>query len=1389
MQNTSELSETKQILLEKLLRGELPKTPRVQIVKPMRGVESRVPLSFPQQQLWLLAQLIPAIPVYNECVTVHLPGPLDVTILERSLNEMIRRHDSWRTCFPPVDSEPIQVVQESFTLPISFVDLRHFSPVEREAEALCLAKTDALLPFDLATDPLLRAILVRLDDEQHKLFLTLHHIIFDGLSIYQVFLPELRAIYEAFVSNQPSPLEELSTQYVDFTLWHRDWLQGESSPLSAQLDYWKKQLAGAPALLALPIDHPRPVTPSYQGTIYQATLSEDLTNALRDLSRKEGVTLYSTLLAAFNTLLYRYTGQDDIPVGTASGGRKRSEFQQLLGVFINMLVLRTRMTNDLSFRDLLHREQDLLLEAQANQDIPFEVLVKELQPERNAGQNPLFQALLLLEPPVATHPSGWTVTHMEIETGTAKFDLSLIIEDRPGGFVYRFEYSTDLFDASTIARMAGHWHTLLQGIVRDSSQTIGQLPLLTEAERQQLLVEWNDTTTDYPGNQCIHQLFEAQVEQTPNTIAVVFGNEQLTYRELNRRANQLAHFLQRLGVGPEVLVGLRMERSLEMVVALLGILKAGGAYVPFDLAYPQDRIAFMLQDAQVSVLLTQQRLASQIPESKASVANVISLDTQWNAIAQQSDDNLDLAGTINSENLAYVMYTSGSTGTPKGVAIEHHSVVRLVKNTNYATFSADEVFLQFAPIAFDASTLEIWAPLLNGGRLIVSPARLTGPDEPGAILRRYHVTTLWLTAGLFHHMVELHLDDLCGIRQLLAGGDVLSPSHVQRVLQALPHCLLINGYGPTENTTFTTCFPMTAATQIGSTVPIGRPIANTQVYILDSHLQPVPVGVSGELYIGGDGLARGYLRRPDLTKERFVPNPFSGKPGVRMYKTGDLARYLPDGSIEFLGRIDHQVKIRGFRIELGEIEEVLKRYPGVRQAIVVAREESDGDKHLVAYVLTTPAQSLAVNTLRGYLQEKLPTYMVPSAIMLLDALPLTPNGKIDRKALPAPDYAAVAASSATQPAADDSFTVPLMTIHHQLVRIWEELLHVHPIGIKDNFFDLGGHSLLAARLLVEVERVSGKKLPISTFFAGATIEHLANAILGDEETRSRAPAVAIQAGGRKPPFFFLHGDWIGGGFYCLELARSLGADQPFYVLEPYNFFGLPIPPSLKEVAAAHIASIRAVQPEGPYYFGGFCNGGLIAYEMARQLAATGQTVALLLLVDPAMPTSHKKVREYITRIGATLKLSKAAQVDWFLRYLYVRMPHFRERFMGSEHLEEVAEIELGRTGNVPRSLRKRLNVLPPRASVLRQQWSGIYRWVAAGYIPGSYTASATFLWSSDEHHVFAHYKHKAKKAEVQVIPGTHMGWKTQNLVILAEKMRTYLSSSQQTSFYKEQTEQ
>jgi amino acid adenylation domain-containing protein len=1047
-----------------------------------------LPLSFAQQRLWFLYQLEPDKPFYNIPAAVRLKGQLDVAALEQSINEILRRHEVLRTSFKTVEGQPVQVISPSILLSLPVIDLSELPEAYRETEIKQLQIAEAQQPFTLDTSPLLRVKLLRLGEEEHVALFTMHHIASDGWSMGML-MREVAALYQAFCNGQLSPLPELPIQYADFAAWQRQWLQGEV--LESQLSYWRQQLDGAPAVLELPTDYTRPAVQTFRGATSSFQLSQELSVALQSLSQQEESTLFMTLLAAFKTLLFRYTGSEDIVVGSPIANRNRAEIEGLIGFFVNTLVLRTDTSDNSTFRELLRRVREVTLGAYAHQDLPFEQLVEELQPQRDLSHAPLFQVMFVLQnaPMSELELPGLTLSSLESNSGSAKFDLTLYLEETASGLRGTWEYNTDLFEAATIERMTAHLQTILEGIVANPEQHLSDLPLLTEAERQRLLVEWNDTQADYPKDQCIHQLFEAQVERTPDAVAVVFENQQLTYRELNQQANQLANHLQKLGVEPEVLVGICMERSLEMIVGLLGILKAGGAYVPLDPTYPKERLAFMLEDAQVLVLLTQARRVEALPFHRAKVT---CLDADWDAIAQESYEK-PVKGT-KPENLTYAMYTSGSTGTPKGVSVPHRGVVRLVKESNYANLTAEEVLLQAAPISFDASTFEIWGTLLNGAQLVILPPHQPSLAELGQAIEQYNVTTLWLTAGLFHLMVDEQVESFKNVRQLLAGGDVLSGIRIQKVLETSKNCRLINGYGPTESTTFACCHPIINAEQVGSFPPIGRPISNTQVYVLDRYLQPVPIGVPGELHIGGDGLARGYLNRPELTAEKFIPNPFSHEPGAYLYKTGDLARYLPNGNIEFFGRIDNQVKTRGFRIELGEIEAVLTQHSAVQASVIVVREDELSSKRLVAYVVFQPEQSLATTELRCFLEEKLPNYMVPSVFVMLDALPLTPNGKVNRQALPPPEE--------LRPESEAAYVTPQTELEQTIATVWQEVLDLEKVGIHDNFFELGGHSLLAIKVNSRLREILKTDLSILEMFKYPTISSLGERLSHSQNTSS-----------------------------------------------------------------------------------------------------------------------------------------------------------------------------------------------------------------------------------------------------------------------------------------------
>ena len=1006
-------------------------------------------------------------------------------------------------------------------------------------------------------------------------------------------------------------------------------------PVASSLAYWKQQLAGIEPLLSLPTDRPRPAEQTFQGSEQSLIISQELTTALSLLSKQENVTLFMTLLAAFDTLLYRYTGTEDIIVGSPFTSYEHSE------VFVNAVVLRTDMSGNPSFQQLLRRVRKVALAADIHQEVPYCLLLEELNPPRDLSYSPLFQVLLIIEEDISLEKidlHSLTASPWVLENNGGKFDLVLYLKPTSNGLAGKWVYNTDLFDAETIERLNGHFQTLLEGIIANPQQPISELPILTPPEKQQLLRDWNNTYSDYPQNKCLHHLFAEQVERTPNAVAVVFENQQLTYRELNNRANRLAHHLQDLGVKPDQLVGICIERSLEMVIGLLGILKAGGAYVPLDPAYPIDRLSYMISHSQMRVLVTQQDLVSLIPEHEAKV---VCLDTNWSDISQASDKNPCSEVTV--ENLAYVIYTSGSTGKPKGVQLPHGGVTNFLCTMAIKPgLTANDVLLAITTISFDIAVLELYLPLILGAKVVlvsrdvaVDGIRLLKliQDSQATVMQATPATWQLLLASGWSGKSEL---------KVLCGGEALSPQLATQMLDRVAS--VWNMYGPTEATVWATTYELNSQTLLDpnkSAILIGKPIGNTETYILDQHLQPVPIGVRGELYIGGVCLARGYLHREDLTNERFIPHPFSDESNTRIYRTGDVAKYLPSGDIEYISRIDNQVKIRGFRIEIGEIEVLLAKHPEINQLAVIVREDVPGDKRLVAYIVPHEQQTLTVSDLRNFLSQNLPQYMIPSAFVTLEALPLTPNGKVDRKALltysassniltldnsDKEDNRSLSSQNTSEPTSETGFAAPRNPTEEILAGIWCQILGLERISIHDNFFLLGGHSLLAVRLLSEIQNNFRRNLPLATFFTAQTVAKLAN-ILDQLDQREKSVSwsclVAIQTTGTKPPLFVIHAVW-GNVLFYRDLLNYLQPDQPVYGIQARGLDGKEVPiTSVTEMAANYIQEIRKVQPHGSYFIGGHSFGGLVAFEIAQQLHAQGDKVALLAIFDTHAPNNQQ----------------------------------------------------------------------------------------------------------------------------------------------------------------------
>ncbi len=1196
-QKIEELSSAKRALLEKKLR-ERNCLPQQNQTIPRRADRYFAPLTFNQQSLLFLSQLNPSASTYNLSDAMRLSGTLNQEALQKALEQIFARHDSLRTTFVEIDGAPKQKILDSQSLPLSWEDFSEYPPEVREAEALKFLSEEAARPISLE-ECLSNFVVVKLDEQEHILFLTIHHIVSDGTSL-GVFWNEFAQLYSDYAQQNSPQLTELSIQFGDYAAWS---LQQEQDS-QQQLQYWKKQLAGAPALLEFPTDRPRPAVQSFRGAQISSVFSTRLQNELKALNRKKGVTMFMTLLAAFNVLLARYTDQDDLVVGAPVAGRTRTETESLIGFFVNTLVLRADLSGNPTFCEILRKIKETTLDAFTNQDFPFEKLVAELRPERSLSHNPIFQTAFALQPETSSVKiPGLQLSPYKISAVTSKFDLFLSVSETVDGLHTTIEYSTDLFDEATVQRLLQHYQNLLEGIVTDPLQRLSELPLLSPAELQQILIEWNDTATDYPKDLCLHQLFEAQVERTPDVVAIVSGEVTVSYRELNRRANLVAHALRTAGIKPDVLVGLFTDRSVEMVVGVLGILKAGGAYLPLDPAYPQARLEHMLNDANAPVILTQMSLSSRLPQT---TSQIICLDEKG-VFPEQNDENL--TNLNKSEDLAYVIYTSGSTGQPKGSAIVHRGVSRLVLNTNYVHLDSSDAIAQVSNISFDAATFELWSALLNGGRLVLINKDIAlSPHEFAVQLREQKITVMFLTTALFNLLSREVPTAFATLKTLMTGGEACDTSSFCAVLKNGAPERLLHVYGPTESTTFAT-WQLVENVNEGM-IPIGLPVSRTKIFILDRYLNPVPVGVPGEIYIGGDGLAREYLNQPDMTKEKYivlsnlVRSTQHSFLETRLYKTGDIARYLGNGSIEFIGRKDHQIKLRGFRIELGEIENALLAHPSI-QEIVLQVDASKNDKKLIAYYVA--ATSLPVSDLREFLKQRLPEYMVPSVWIHMEQFPLTPNGKVDRKKLPKADQA-LTENKQELVAAKDELEV-------RLINIWQEVLGIYPIGIRDNFFELGGHSLIAVRLFSAIQQAFGKQLPLAVLFQSPTIEQLAELLRQQGWEPAWNSLVPLRPNGTAAPFFCVHA--VGGNVLEYNnLVQHFDSDHPFYGLQAVGLDGQTPPlTSIEEMAAHYLHEIRQLQPHGPYYLGGRSFGGSVAFEMARQLQAQGEAVALLAMLD------------------------------------------------------------------------------------------------------------------------------------------------------------------------------
>jgi surfactin family lipopeptide synthetase A len=1071
-------SKARRDLLEKYLRGETANSSESRNGIAPRETGNTAPVSLTQQQVWLHHHIVPTdVAVYNETMTIHRTGPLDPAALERCLREIVRRHEIWRTTFDGRGEELVQIVHPApETFPLQIMDLSQVPEAEREAEALRLATEDARLPFDLKTGPLLRALLVSLSDQQHRIFMTLHHLIFDAVTAYRVFVPELETLYEAFSAGHASPLPDPRLQYADFACWQRRNLSdGASSEHEA---YWRKQMARELPLCQWPNDRPRPTVETHRGAIERFAFPVTLAQRLRVLSQQAGVSLYMTLLAGFVAVLKRYTEQDEIVLGSLSAGRNRVELEQMMGHFVNPLPLRFEVSGNPTFRELQLRVRNAVLEGLAHESVPFSQVVKLAQHRNDPGRHPLFQIIFSQEHRIQHVAPGWELITEEVSNGGSKLDLTVVIDDRGNAVSGPIIYNPDLFDVTTIRRAVEHWQTLLEGAADDASRGILDLPILTERERNQILVDWNQTALEFPRSKILHELFEDQAKRTPHAVAITYRDQCLTYQELNQRSDQVARYLHSLGVGPEVPVGLFFERSFEMMAGALGVLKAGGTCLPLDPAYPAERLSFMLRETQAPVVLTHSRLRAELP---AHHATVVCLDAEQEFRGKDVPPPAATAG-----NIAYIIYTSGSTGQPKGVRVTHSGLVNstLARTAYYR--EPVRSFLLLSSSTFDSSLAGIFWTLTTGGNLVLPPDQSRWElQDLTRIIHEQKISHLLCVPSLYGMLLETGTrEEFASLQVAIVAGEAC-PSDLVRQHHALaPHASLYNEYGPTEATVWCSvykCEPQSDSVR----VPIGQPVANMQLYVLDSQMQLVPIGVAGELHVGGAGVSAGYLHRPELNAQRFVANPFRGRAGDKLYKTGDRVRYLPEGNLEWLGRIDGQIKLRGYRIELGEIEAALQMHPLVGQAVVGVREK--GEQRLSAYVTLKKELAPPAGELRRFLRARLPEHMVPATYRQLEEWPLLPNGKVDRDAV---------LRGAGVPLSDSegAMAPPRTEVECKLAAIWQELLKLERVGVDQNFFELGGHSLLAMRMMAHIRRQFAVELPVRSLFEAPTLAALAEAV-------------------------------------------------------------------------------------------------------------------------------------------------------------------------------------------------------------------------------------------------------------------------------------------------------
>jgi len=1376
----AELSASKRAEFERSWdAGGAPVPPSAVRTVPARDPAAPIPMSYAQEMLWLLERTNPGH-AYNVPRMTRLRGPLDLEALSRALDALVERHEVLRTTFVSDGGELRQQVHPPAPVPVLQLDFANMPEGERDAVVRERLRQFVREPFDLENDSQLRVCLARLGDEDHVLTLVSHHVASDGWS-GNVLLRELDALYDAARRGTPGTLPPVALQYGDYAAWQRNTLIGDR--LEELLAFWRRHLSDTPASIDLPTDRPRPPSPGFDGALRSLTIAPDALHVVQGIARDEGATNFMALLAVYFALVSRLSGEDQVVVATPVAGRAVPELDGVVGFFANTLLLRASLDGRPSFRALLRQVRDACLQAFDQQQVPLEMLLSGRAGVPVAPP----QLMFMTEDPgrETFRLAGTEAVPFGAARGATKLDVTLHAALRPDGLRLTMEYRTELFDATTIDRFLHHYVTLLTSAAEAPDRPIAELAIMEPAERAQVLVDWNRTNGPYDRHATLHGLVRAQALRSPDDIAVTDGENALTYGELGERAATIADELQAVGVGPDTVVGICLPRSVDLVVTILGILQAGGCYLPLDPEYPAERLSQIVDDSGAELIITQGAARQAVPESPARLLvlerDVTSLSLHAaSAVPATTMEAVPVEATATS--LAYVIYTSGSTGRPKGVEIAHQSVVNFLAGLQASLpLGPGHVLVAITPLSFDISVLELFHPLVNGARLVVAPPEAAYDARLLAgLLDASSATHLQATPSTWRLLVESGWQGRPGL-VALCGGEAMPPSLAEELLARGAE--LWNMYGPTEATIWATMHHVTAS---NPPIPIGRPMANVRSYVLDAERQPVPAGVAGELYLGGECLARGYRDRPELTAEHFVADPFSGHPGARMYRTGDRARWRADGTLECLGRTDFQVKLRGHRIELGEVEHLLTLQPGVAQAIAIVREDAPGDQRLVAYVVASEGASPDVAALRGQLRQKIPAIMVPATIVLLDALPLTPNGKVDRKTLPRPD-------DGTRNVLD-TFVAPATPLECDIASVWEKSLGVARVGVQDDFFDLGGSSLLAMRMIAEIERLRDQRIPFQAFFERPTIANIAAVLVAGAAAANDGGAAVLQKDGPGTPLAFVHGDALGFGWYCRRLVSLLG-EAPLIVLPTLGPRTANVATSTEAIATAHIAALRSIQPRGPYRVGGFCHGGLVAYEMARQLMAAGEAVERLVMVDPFCSNLQFRSREpgIARRTGALPpeeRVERRAALYGALQYRAQRWRQMRKLPLLGQ-LRWMAAIIGRRLGVLRRAVRP-VAPIPQDDGLhddrdLRAAMAGAratLQFVARAqraFMPAEYRGHVTIIWAREAMTIrpwlnrWGGWNQVAPQANVMQLPGTHIDTiSPAGLPALAERIRQAL---------------